>query len=151
VNWNSSSLRQNHHGTKTSTSDTLTLHRHSHPLAIQHPSQRLPHLTPFQTPHSRRSACLLPFHPTPDSDRPTRGEDYVPNLWEIPGRSCDADESILAGTVRELWGESGLVATEVLRQVGETCEWVEEGKVWCKFRFEVEVEGMEVRLDEEEH
>jgi 8-oxo-dGTP pyrophosphatase MutT (NUDIX family) len=77
--------------------------------------------------------------------------DYVPNLWEIPGGSCDADESILAGTVRELWEESGLVATEVLRQVGETCEWVGEGKVWCKFSFEVEVEGMEVRLDEDEH
>jgi 8-oxo-dGTP pyrophosphatase MutT (NUDIX family) len=78
-------------------------------------------------------------------------KDYVPNLWEIPGGSCDADESIIPGTVRELWEESGLVATEVLRQVGETCEWVEEGKVWCKFSFEVEVEGMEVRLDEEEH
>ncbi|KAE8452065.1 hypothetical protein EG329_002231 [Mollisiaceae sp. DMI_Dod_QoI] len=77
--------------------------------------------------------------------------DYVPNLWEIPGGSCDADESILAGTVRELWEESGLVATEVLRQVGEASEWVEEGKVWRKFSFEVEVEGMEVRLDEEEH
>ncbi|KAN0092472.1 NUDIX hydrolase domain-like protein [Hyaloscypha variabilis] len=77
--------------------------------------------------------------------------DYVPNLWEIPGGSCDTDESILAGTVRELWEESGLVATEVLRQVGEACEWVEEGKVWCKFSFEVEVEGMGVRLDEDEH
>jgi 8-oxo-dGTP pyrophosphatase MutT (NUDIX family) len=77
--------------------------------------------------------------------------DYVPNLWEIPGGSCDHDESILAGAVRELWEESGLVATKVLRQVGESYEWLEEGTVWCKFSFEVEVEGMEVILDEEEH
>jgi 8-oxo-dGTP pyrophosphatase MutT (NUDIX family) len=78
-------------------------------------------------------------------------KDYVPNRWEVPGGSCDADESILAGAVRELWEESGLVATEVLRQVGEAREWVEAGKVWCKFSFEVVVEGMEVTLDEEEH
>ncbi|KAF4636776.1 hypothetical protein G7Y89_g1324 [Cudoniella acicularis] len=77
--------------------------------------------------------------------------DYVPNLWEIPGGSCDPDESILAGAVRELWEESGLIATEVLRQVGESYEWVEEGTVWCKFSFEVEIEGVEVILDEEEH
>lgn len=77
--------------------------------------------------------------------------DYVPNLWEIPGGSCDPDESILAGVVRELWEESGLIATEVLRQVGRVHEWVEEGVVWCKFTFEVEVEGAEVVLDKEEH
>lgn len=77
--------------------------------------------------------------------------DYVPNLWEIPGGPCDPDESILAGTVRELWEESGLIATEVLRQVGGSYEWVGEGTVWCKFSFEVEVKGVEVILDEEEH
>jgi 8-oxo-dGTP pyrophosphatase MutT (NUDIX family) len=77
--------------------------------------------------------------------------DYVPNLWEIPGGCCDPDESILAGAVRELWEESGLIATEVVRQVGGSYEWVEEGTVWCKFNFEVKVEGAEVILDEEEH
>ncbi|KAH9208893.1 NUDIX hydrolase domain-like protein [Leptodontidium sp. 2 PMI_412] len=77
--------------------------------------------------------------------------DYVPNLWEIPGGSCDPDESILAGAVRELWEESGLIATKVLRQVGKSYEWVEEGTVWSKFSFEVVVEGVEVTLDEEEH
>jgi hypothetical protein len=35
--------------------------------------------------------------------------DYVPNLWEIPGGSCDPDKSILAGAVRELWEESDLL------------------------------------------
>jgi len=77
--------------------------------------------------------------------------DSMPNLWEIPGGSCDPDESILAGAVRELWEESGLIATGVLRQVGESNEWVNEGTVGCKFSFEVEVEGGEVILDEEEH
>lgn len=77
--------------------------------------------------------------------------DSLPNLWEIPGGSCDPDESILAGAVRELWEESGLMAIEVRRQVGEINEWEERGVSWCKFSFVVEVEGVEVKLDEEEH
>ena len=111
------------------------------------------YLTSRPSKHRIVAAALVFFPSTPPRilivQRAAR--DYVPNLWEIPGGSCDADESILAGTVRELWEESGLVATEVLRQVGEIGEWVEEGKVWCKFNFEVKVEGMEVSLDEEEH
>jgi 8-oxo-dGTP pyrophosphatase MutT (NUDIX family) len=77
--------------------------------------------------------------------------DYVPNRWEVPGGSCDADESILAGVVRELWEESGLIATNIARQVKESYEWVEGERVWCKFSFDVEVERMDVVLDEEEH
>jgi 8-oxo-dGTP pyrophosphatase MutT (NUDIX family) len=77
--------------------------------------------------------------------------DYLPHLWETPGGSCDHDESILAATVRELWEESGLVATEVKRQVGNGWGWVDGEKKWYKFNFEVVVEGMEVKLDEVEH
>jgi 8-oxo-dGTP pyrophosphatase MutT (NUDIX family) len=81
--------------------------------------------------------------------------DYMPNLWEIPGGSCEHDETILEGTVRELWEESGLVATELVRQVGgtygSTQEWVDGEKVWCKFSFEVKVDGLDINLDEDEH
>jgi 8-oxo-dGTP pyrophosphatase MutT (NUDIX family) len=35
--------------------------------------------------------------------------DYIPHLWEVPGGSCDPDESILAGAVRKLCEESGLL------------------------------------------
>lgn len=77
--------------------------------------------------------------------------DYNPNLWETPGGSCEPDESILAGAVRELLEESGLVATKVLQEVGASHQWDEEGTVWCKFSFEVEAEESDVRLDEEEH
>ena len=76
----------------------------------------------------------------------------MPNLWEVPGGSCDSHETILEGAVRELWEESGLIATEVLRQVGVVPEWLDGEKVWCKFSFEVKVEErMEVVLDDEEH
>jgi 8-oxo-dGTP pyrophosphatase MutT (NUDIX family) len=99
-------------------------------------------------------AATLVFSPS----NPTRvlivqrsATDFVPNLWEIPGGSCDPDESILAGAVRELWEESGLIGVEVVRQVGESNEWVDKGAVWCKFSFEVKVEGLNVILDEEEH
>jgi 8-oxo-dGTP pyrophosphatase MutT (NUDIX family) len=111
------------------------------------------YLTSHPSKHHIVAAALVfsPFDPTLILILQRSAIDYVPNLWEIPGGSCDPDESILAGAVRELWEESGLMATEVLRQVGESCEWEEEGTVWCKFSFEVEVQGDEVELDEEEH
>lgn len=77
--------------------------------------------------------------------------DYGGNLWEIPGGSCETQESVLDGTVRELWEESGLVAKKVVRQVGEVGQWMDRGKLWNKFSFEVVVEEGEVVLDEDEH
>lgn len=79
--------------------------------------------------------------------------DFGANLWEVPGGSCDADETVLASAVRELWEESGLVATEVVAQVGEGWSWKEgESKVWFKASFLVEVESTDgVKLDPEEH
>ncbi|KUJ13790.1 uncharacterized protein LY89DRAFT_784656 [Mollisia scopiformis] len=77
--------------------------------------------------------------------------DFMPNCWEIPGGSCDLDESILAAAARELQEESGLVATKVVQQVGQLGVWLDKEKLWCKYSFEVEVERGEVKLDEEEH
>lgn len=126
-----------------------------------------PSLSPFNVsvkdyltsrpPKHHLVGSALVFSP-PFPSTPTRillvqraARDFGANLWETPGGSCDIDEPILSGIVRELWEESGLVAKKVLRQVGEAFEWVDRGKVWCKIYFEVEVEGTEVRLDEDEH
>ena len=98
-------------------------------------SQVKDYLTLHPSKHRIVAAALVfsPSNPTHLLIIQRSATDYVPNLWEIPGGSCDPDESILAGTVRELWEESGLIATRVLRQVGESNEWEEEGTVWCKF------------------
>ncbi|KAF1807895.1 NUDIX-domain-containing protein [Eremomyces bilateralis CBS 781.70] len=45
--------------------------------------------------------------------------DTMPNLWEIPGGGADdVDETILHGIARELWEETGLMATSVGPEVG---------------------------------
>jgi 8-oxo-dGTP pyrophosphatase MutT (NUDIX family) len=83
--------------------------------------------------------------------------DSMPLRWEVPGGACDwEDDSILHGLVRELWEESGLVATKISRIVrcGD-----EDGAVFftrrnrriCKFTFEVEVKEGPVKLDPNEH
>ncbi len=42
-----------------------------------------------------------------------------PLTWEIPGGSVEAqDESVLHGMVRELWEETGLLVTRVVRSIG---------------------------------
>jgi 8-oxo-dGTP pyrophosphatase MutT (NUDIX family) len=123
-----------------------------------------PTLSPFATqvkdyflshPSKRQKgvSCALIFSPSNQLLILQRSAtDSMPNLWEVPGGSCDSHETILEAAVRELWEESGLITTEVLRQVGGVPEWLDGEKVWCKFSFEVKVEeGMEVVLDDEEH
>lgn len=90
--------------------------------------------------------------------------DYFPLKWELPGGSVDVgvDESMLAGAVRELHEETGLVARVVRRGLAE--RRFEDGR-WRQRVFEVEVlledgnDGQlpppppppEVRLDPGEH
>lgn len=83
--------------------------------------------------------------------------DYFPLKWELPGGSVDVGEdgSMVAGAVRELYEETGLVARKVKREVMERT--FEEG-TWRQgvFEVEVDVEGeeegqLDVRLDPKEH
>ncbi|KAJ4400239.1 hypothetical protein N0V82_010903, partial [Gnomoniopsis sp. IMI 355080] len=79
--------------------------------------------------------------------------DFFPLKWELPGGSVDVNrgESMVAGAVRELYEETGLVARAVTRRVGMERTF-EEGR-WRQGVFEVRVvKGEEgVRLDPEEH
>ncbi|KAL8932443.1 MAG: hypothetical protein Q9211_006309 [Gyalolechia sp. 1 TL-2023] len=98
-----------------------------------------------------------------------------PNLWEIPGGSVDQeDPTILHSLAREVFEETGLRLTRVVRQAGQGIEWTENknGKEckWLKLTFEIEVaeigsstipvdegnvekylESIPVELDPEEH
>ena len=82
-------------------------------------------------------------------------------MWETPGGAADeTDATLLEAAARELWEETGLVATRLRRSVTEG-----EGRApgslftnrygtrfYCRFSFEVDVEGWEeVRVDPEEH
>jgi len=65
---------------------------------------------------------------------------FQPLLWEPPGGKCDSgDESVIAAAVRELWEESGLVASKVVDVAGKY-EWLDHGEVWKKITFLMDVE-----------
>ncbi len=85
--------------------------------------------------------------------------DSMPLRWEIPGGGVDEeDESILHGLAREIWEESGLLVTRVVRAVGAGHTFTSsKGKKVIRYSFEVEIErpaegGLPtVTLDPEEH
>ncbi|KAI4166579.1 MAG: hypothetical protein LQ343_007933 [Gyalolechia ehrenbergii] len=98
-----------------------------------------------------------------------------PNLWEIPGGSvAEEDPTILHSLAREVFEETGLRLTRVIRQAGEGIEWTDnrngKERKWLKLTFEIEVveigssittvdggnveryfESIPVELDPEEH
>lgn len=93
-------------------------------------------------------------------------ERAFPNLWEIPGGSCeDSDETILHGIARELQEETGLKVVRFVRQVTQF-DWEDRlphhqsQERWVKLIFDVEVDGkdgkagsesLDVVLDPNEH
>lgn len=84
--------------------------------------------------------------------------DSMGSRWEIPGGGCDNDDTdILHGVARELWEETGLIATRIGPRVGgDHLFSTRSGKVVCKFNFLVEAEKnddghYEVKLDPNEH
>lgn len=90
--------------------------------------------------------------------------DSMPNRWEIPGGAVDPGETILAGAVREVLEESGLVVKEIVDLVEqlEHDDWetVEGGYLFrtrrqariVKYTFMVEVEDVNaLKLDPNEH
>jgi 8-oxo-dGTP pyrophosphatase MutT (NUDIX family) len=84
--------------------------------------------------------------------------DSMPNKWEIPGGGCDdEDRSILYGVGREVWEETGLIASRIGPRVGEDHIFsTRSGKIVCKFNFLVDVEkgeagSLDVKLNPNEH
>lgn len=82
--------------------------------------------------------------------------DSMPLKWEIPGGAVDLeDESILHGVARELFEETGLVASDIVELVGGSQEFFTRSGRWIvKFSFLVDVQGgaeIEVQLDPNEH
>lgn len=71
-------------------------------------------------------------------------ERAFPNLWEVPGGSVDEDDpTILHAVAREVFEETGLRLTRVVRQAGDGIEWTEnktgKERKWLKLTFEIEV------------
>lgn len=83
-------------------------------------------------------------------------ERAFPNLWEVPGGSSEAtDPTVLHSVAREVFEETGLHLTRVVRQVGQGVEFTSSSnivdqngvprprKVFLKLTFEIEVAELE--------
>jgi 8-oxo-dGTP pyrophosphatase MutT (NUDIX family) len=105
----------------------------------------------------------LIFHPTTNHTRllilqRANNESAFPNVWEIPGGTCEAaDETILHSLAREIREEKHLTLQTILDQVGDVEHLVLKGKWWSKICFLVKVdlgdrgERAQVSLRPEEH
>jgi 8-oxo-dGTP pyrophosphatase MutT (NUDIX family) len=75
---------------------------------------------------------------------------FAPNFWEPPGGTTEVEDTTLLNTVtRELYEETGLVASSIHCSIGTTSNNGNEGIafrdvendiLWLRFLFEVEVE-----------
>ncbi|KAI9720166.1 MAG: hypothetical protein M1812_002984 [Candelaria pacifica] len=84
-------------------------------------------------------------------------DDTLPDRWEIPGGSCDTtDPTLFHSLAREVFEETGLHVTRIVREVGPG-ERFQTGnphskqppKTWLKLSFEVEVEEVTRAIQEE--
>ena len=74
-------------------------------------------------------------------------EPAFPNLWEVPGGSAeDFDPTILHSVAREVFEETGLHLTRVIREVGKGVSFMTKYKC-LKLSFEIEVAEIEAGLD----
>ncbi|KAK8077186.1 hypothetical protein PG996_003356 [Apiospora saccharicola] len=101
---------------------------------------------------------LHPLQPTYSGEQQPRRillvqrsrHDYGGLCWEIPGGSCDPqDTSILDAAARELVEEAGLRVRRFVAVVDQQRhEWVDRGEVWRKLTFIVEAEAEADGVDE---
>lgn len=78
-----------------------------------------------------------------------REDDYLPNMWEIPGGHVDPGETLARALARELYEETGLRLKEVLRYLGHFDYLGEFGRT-REWNFEVRVHEM-LRIAHPEH
>jgi 8-oxo-dGTP pyrophosphatase MutT (NUDIX family) len=68
--------------------------------------------------------------------------DSWPGMWESPGGAVEVDdETILHALTRELWEESGLVATRINRLIDQSDFVTTKGRTITKYTFQVEVQA----------
>ncbi|CAN8096961.1 unnamed protein product [Discula destructiva] len=125
-----------------------------------------------QTPISGLATGAIVFSQHHEPPHPPRillvqraSTDSMPDRWEIPGGAVDVGEMVLAGAVREVYEESGLVVRRIegllshdeseSKQEGIEGGYLfhtRSGKRIMKFTFLVEVDdSTDVKLDPNEH
>lgn len=127
-----------------------------------YPASLLAYALPLPTvlsTHPNITSCAVGgfiFHPVRGLllIRRAIGEAAFPGYWEVPGGGVEApptDATLLDAVVREVWEETGLKVTRLLRCFGCVEFQGRSGRWWRKWNFEVEAEEGEVKLEEREH
>ncbi|KAF1982647.1 hypothetical protein K402DRAFT_362512 [Aulographum hederae CBS 113979] len=143
---------------------TFKPHPSTHPFSVPSTTYLLTNPT---LPYTHIATSALVFSsPSPTQPPGSRilllqraATDTLPHLWEPPGGACDpTDLSILHSAARELWEETGLVATEVGPVVGGVVGFVSaSGKRIGRVGFLVGIGAgrergeMKVKLNPREH
>lgn len=83
--------------------------------------------------------------------RRSPGEDFLPNLWELPGGGVDAGEGLLEATVREVEEETGLKVINFEAYVGSFDYFSSSGAKTREFNFLVTTNPGPVKLNFKEH
>lgn len=123
----------------TPASTSLTIATHLHPYQIPLTTYLvIDNSNSIPIPHLVASAVVIHSNRVLLLQRAAHA--FQPLLWELPGGRCESrDENVIASAARELWEESGLVATKVVDVVGKY-EWLDRGEVWKKVTFLMDVE-----------
>lgn len=117
----------------------LTIPPHLHPYQAP-PANYLAHDTSTSIPITHLVASAVVIHSNRVLLLQRAAHAFQPLLWELPGGKCSVDDaSIISAAARELWEESGLVASRVVDVVGKY-EWLDRGEVWRKVVFLMEVD-----------
>ncbi|KAF3915891.1 hypothetical protein AA313_de0203336 [Arthrobotrys entomopaga] len=105
------------------------------PAAIKHTYTFEPTLAEYNKPlHEILQLLLI---------RRSATEAAFPKMYEVPGGGAEPppiDNTLLDSVARELFEETGLVATRIIRLVGTSDFEGRYGDKWRKFSFEVQVE-----------
>ncbi|KAF3172114.1 hypothetical protein TWF788_009557 [Orbilia oligospora] len=87
--------------------------------------------------------------------RRSASESAYPEMYEVPGGGAEAppiDATLLDSVARELFEETGLVATRIVKLIDTADFQGRRGDLWRKFNFEIEVQDSEdVVLQPSEH
>lgn len=93
-------------------------------------------------------ACIFNHHVSGESSpcllllQRASTERAFPNLWEVPGGSAEAtDPTLLHSVAREVFEETGLKLTKVVRSVGTGLQFTTGDYKWNKLSFEIEYQN----------
>ena len=79
----------------------------------------------------------------------SRSDDFLPGYLEIPGGNVKADEHILMGAKRELFEETGILASDSFSYVGSFDAVSPDGKKVRQFIFLTKSFSNNIRLSQE--